>query len=350
MTDSLQRKKDILMLTEDGLYRLLLISRKPVAKQFRKWVFKLIKEVRLSNDNNHKSLVEENKKLKLQIEMTKQSKEKAGIIYIAGNAKEKDTNIYKVGETLNEKKRLSSMNTCEPDGCFIIYQSFETINRKLAEKLIHTFLDNQNYKYNKEFYNIELSKLIKVVRCFTTFVNQMKHDDIFDSITDITEKLQTNIKTTVQDIVYQDSQNISTTNNTNSFNNTTNNTTNNNNVNINISINTSNLKFFDEDIYKQFINDRLSSKDGCKTLTNIMINAFENYINTHNISPKQHIKGGSASSYFFALPFKKEFIQVIQDAFELKQKKLKGFPNEANLKNPKGFEGIACKTDDIAIV
>jgi hypothetical protein len=138
-----------------------------------------------------------------EVEKGKHTKEKSGIVYIAGNAKEKDRDIYKVGETINEKKRVSTMNTCESDNCFIIYQSFETNNRKLAEKLIHAFLDNQNYKYNKEFYNIKLNNLITVVHCFTTFVNQLKDDDIFHSLNDIIVKLQTNLSkepTTIQQI------------------------------------------------------------------------------------------------------------------------------------------------------
>ena len=33
-------------LTENGLYELLFMSRKPIAKQFKKWVFGVIKEIR----------------------------------------------------------------------------------------------------------------------------------------------------------------------------------------------------------------------------------------------------------------------------------------------------------------
>jgi prophage antirepressor-like protein len=38
---------DTWFLTEDGLYELLFISRKPVAKQFKVWVRNIIKEIRL---------------------------------------------------------------------------------------------------------------------------------------------------------------------------------------------------------------------------------------------------------------------------------------------------------------
>jgi hypothetical protein len=41
--------QDVLFLTEVGLYRLLGMSRKPIAKKFQKWVANVIKEIRLNN-------------------------------------------------------------------------------------------------------------------------------------------------------------------------------------------------------------------------------------------------------------------------------------------------------------
>jgi hypothetical protein len=75
------------------------------------------------------------------------------------------------------------------------------------------------------------------------------------------------------------------------------------------------------------------------------MNTFEDFIKVKNITPKQYIKGGSASSYFYSFPFKAEFIKVIEDAFELTQKKLKGSPNDANYKLARGFEGITINQD-----
>jgi prophage antirepressor-like protein len=40
--------QDQWFLTEDGIYELLFISRKPIAKEFKKWVRKLIKQIRLN--------------------------------------------------------------------------------------------------------------------------------------------------------------------------------------------------------------------------------------------------------------------------------------------------------------
>jgi prophage antirepressor-like protein len=48
ITDSIGREQNVSFLTELGLYQLLFISRKPVAKIFKKWVCEVIKEIRLN--------------------------------------------------------------------------------------------------------------------------------------------------------------------------------------------------------------------------------------------------------------------------------------------------------------
>ena len=44
--DSLGRHQETNMLTENGLYEVLFTSRKEIAKQFKKWVKDVIKEIR----------------------------------------------------------------------------------------------------------------------------------------------------------------------------------------------------------------------------------------------------------------------------------------------------------------
>ncbi len=55
LTDSLGRIQENNMLTEQGLYKVLMTSRKPVAKTFQKWVYSVIKEIRLTGE--HKLLI-----------------------------------------------------------------------------------------------------------------------------------------------------------------------------------------------------------------------------------------------------------------------------------------------------
>ena len=50
-------------LTEDGLYEVLFISRKPIAKQFRVWVRNIIKEIRLKGKYDLEEKLKEHQQL-----------------------------------------------------------------------------------------------------------------------------------------------------------------------------------------------------------------------------------------------------------------------------------------------
>ena len=56
------------MLTEQGLYKLLFVSRKLIAKQFQKWVFNVIKEIRLKGkyDLEEQLKLKESKEIEYQ--------------------------------------------------------------------------------------------------------------------------------------------------------------------------------------------------------------------------------------------------------------------------------------------
>jgi prophage antirepressor-like protein len=51
--------QEVNMLTEQGLYKILFISRKPLAKEFQKWVYSIIKEVRLNGSYTMKKQLRE---------------------------------------------------------------------------------------------------------------------------------------------------------------------------------------------------------------------------------------------------------------------------------------------------
>ena len=64
LIDSLGREQETNMLKEQGLYKILMISRKPIAKQFQKWVFDVIKQIRLKGKYDlEKKLEERNKQI-----------------------------------------------------------------------------------------------------------------------------------------------------------------------------------------------------------------------------------------------------------------------------------------------
>ena len=89
-------------LTEDGLYEVLFISRKPIAKQFRVWVRNIIKEIRLNGkyelekklEERNKQIEETARELDLYKQKTYEEIQKTGHVYII-----RTDGGYKVGKT-----------------------------------------------------------------------------------------------------------------------------------------------------------------------------------------------------------------------------------------------------------
>ncbi len=53
------QNREMTLLTEDGLYEVLMLSRKPIAKQFKKKVKKLLKDLRLNRFNPYENMSKE---------------------------------------------------------------------------------------------------------------------------------------------------------------------------------------------------------------------------------------------------------------------------------------------------
>lgn len=94
-TDISGRNQEMNMLTEQGLYRILMISKKPIAKEFQKWVFNTIKQIRL---NSNKDLENKIKELEFHKELTYQDLPKEEFVYC--NTTDVP-GIFKIGETGN---------------------------------------------------------------------------------------------------------------------------------------------------------------------------------------------------------------------------------------------------------
>jgi prophage antirepressor-like protein len=73
ITDSIGRKQEVIFLTEFGLYQLLFISRKPIAKIFKKWICDIIKEIRL---NGVYDLQKQLEKQKTELQLLENNKNK----------------------------------------------------------------------------------------------------------------------------------------------------------------------------------------------------------------------------------------------------------------------------------
>ena len=98
--------QDQWFLTEDGIYELLFISRKPIAKEFKKWVRKTIKQIRLNSDKQLKDRIKE---LEFYKEPSFQQLPLEETVYCFSTDIE---NVFKIGKTTNKSStRLQNSQT-----------------------------------------------------------------------------------------------------------------------------------------------------------------------------------------------------------------------------------------------
>ncbi len=154
-------KQDVVYLTEQGLYKLLMRSRKKVADQFQDWVCEVIKEIRLKGkyDLQEKLKEKEQELLKLQ-QKTFEEIERTGHLYVI---KTDALNAYKIGKTKDAvNKRVKGMQTGNVDDIQIMLD-FPTSNPDLLERLVHYILDRYRCNSNREFFDCNLDYIKTVI-------------------------------------------------------------------------------------------------------------------------------------------------------------------------------------------
>ncbi len=164
--------QEVLFLTEIGLYRLLGMSRKPLARPFQKWVAKTIKEIRLTGKYElERTLNEERDKGNRAREAQRLSEEKAiqlqaklagkyapgQQIYVLRNPADANRNLYKLGRTKDLSKRIGNYGTSMPDGCTIMH-TLNCIDAIACERTVGKALEK--YIYNREWYQCDLSIIV----------------------------------------------------------------------------------------------------------------------------------------------------------------------------------------------
>jgi prophage antirepressor-like protein len=139
--------QDTWFLTEQGLYKMLFVSRKPIAKPFQLWAFNLIKDARKKNEITIKKNIEiENKQ---EVLLREYSKECSLIYIIKVNTVDENRYILKIGESragvlgryTEHKKKYPE---CLLLDCFIVK------NSKQLEKLVHSKLSQYRYRELKD--------------------------------------------------------------------------------------------------------------------------------------------------------------------------------------------------------
>lgn len=166
-------KRRFVFLTEEGLYRFITMSRKPFAKQFQKWMFSVVKEIRingkyeLKSDENkmliEKDLFEMSKKMERHRALIQGFKEQ-NVVYICEMTERcEDNMIIKIGETCDISERISCLTNQYGQPMYVL-DVFKCENNHDFEQFIHklpVFVEN---KFNGNFQNGTSSKETYIIQ------------------------------------------------------------------------------------------------------------------------------------------------------------------------------------------
>jgi prophage antirepressor-like protein len=182
-------------LTEDGLYELLFISRKPIAKEFKKWVRNIIIDIRR---NSNKQLQLTNQHLQKQLEYYKEKTFEQTLldqtIYVMTTDKD---NVFKIGKTnQNTKSRKSQLQTACVEDISVLYE-FKTSNSKLLEELVHYSLHKYRSNSGREHFFCNLDFIKMTINVCGKFINTI--GSIYQSISkeELIKQLEINIPTEI---------------------------------------------------------------------------------------------------------------------------------------------------------
>ena len=155
---------DTWFLTEEGVYEVIFISRKPIAKEFKKWVRKTIKQIRLNSNNTLQNRIKE---LEFYKEPSYQELPLEETVYCFSTDIE---NVYKIGKTTTKSstRKSGTQTPCVLD-IQILYE-VKTIDCDILEKLVHYSLNK--YRLSKrEHFTSRLEHIKFVMDKCAKFVN-----------------------------------------------------------------------------------------------------------------------------------------------------------------------------------
>ena len=186
LTDTLGGQQNTTFLTEQGLYKVIMRSRKPIAEQFQDWVCEVIEEIRKTG----KYELEEQLKEK-ELELTKYKEkiyeeiEKTGHVYVI-----KMDGGYKVGKTKDAViKRVKGMQTANVNN-IVIMLDYECSNADLLEKCVHYILERYRCNNNREFFDCNVDYIIEIVTIIGCIIDTLKSMYQHISIDDIKNKIE----------------------------------------------------------------------------------------------------------------------------------------------------------------
>lgn len=196
--DSMGRLQKTTCLTEQGLYKVLMTSRKKEAKQFQKFVFNLLKEHRLNlkkqlldqqtiNEQNRLLLEKQEEEIKSLRDKKYEEIEKLEHLYVI-----RTDGGTKVGRTNRTTQRRKKDHQTANKHDIETILDFETFDSKLLEDIVHKILDRYRCNSGREFFDCRIDYIVSIVKIIGNTFNTLKSTYENISEEEILEKINEN--------------------------------------------------------------------------------------------------------------------------------------------------------------
>lgn len=185
LSDTLGGKQQMSTISEPGLYKLIMKSKKPICDKFQAWVCEeVLTSIRENGEYKMKAeyekkishLENENKEISRQVLRKNKKKYNTGdCVYIVTN--KNFPNQFKLGQTDNINNRIISFNNASPDE-FILHKNWYTRFNKKIEKLAHeTFIKYRVTQSNEWFEMPIISRVIEYITAQVELLEQFDTDE-----------------------------------------------------------------------------------------------------------------------------------------------------------------------------
>lgn len=207
--------QQITYLTEIGLYTVLGRTDKPIARTFQKWIYTVVREIRLKGsytlqqqlqqtqerlEQERKDAEEKLQQTQEQLEQERKEAEEKEIklreeikhsksvptLYVYNTDVHQNMNAaieVKIGITECVHKRIKNYKTSNPFGKVIFTQEIESTNLRAMENIVHHFL--HSFRLQGEVFRIEMEELTNTIHIIYAIHQLLRTNDKYERQTNV---------------------------------------------------------------------------------------------------------------------------------------------------------------------
>jgi len=152
--------RELIKLTPEATKKICLMTKSKIGKDVRQYFIDI--ELALYKFKNHIIESLNDKIKKLENNQKPKINSSKGIIYVF-RALNDDITLYKIGRTINSKKRFNSHNSPLANDIEII-MTYEADNLEQLEKCVKNYMKKSQYRKYKEIYHVDLDIIKNVIK------------------------------------------------------------------------------------------------------------------------------------------------------------------------------------------